>query len=316
MQGKRIVGIDIGKRWLDMARGGAIERHGNTASAIADLVASLDGRRDVVLFERCGGYERALEAALAEAGIGWSLVHPLRLKAFRTAQGVKAKTDALDARLIKAFGEDRLAAGKLRLGRIEDVGFAALMARKRQLLAFLHAERCRKDSAATPEVAASVERLAAHLEAELAAIEATLCAHEHAAPELQAKQKAMCAQTGVAITTARALLSELPELGRLDAKEITALAGLAPRVHKSGRRERRRGLAPGRPAVKTILFNPARSAMRFDPDIKAFSERLRQRGKPGLVILVAVMRKLLVRLNARLRDLLAAQPMPGPAPAQ
>lgn len=91
MHGKRIIGVDVGKRWLDVARGGAVERHGNTAGTIADLLASLDGRRDIVLFERCGGYERALEAALAEAGIGWSLVHPLRLKAFRTAQGIKAK---------------------------------------------------------------------------------------------------------------------------------------------------------------------------------------------------------------------------------
>ena len=162
---------------------------------------------------------------------------------------------------------------------------------------------------------ASIERLAACLETELAAIEAELCAHEHAVPELQAKETELCAQTGIAITTARALLSELPELGRLGAKEITSLAGLAPRVHQSGRCERRRGLAPGRAAVKTILFNPARCAMRFDPDIKAFSERLRQRGKPGLVILVAVMRKLLVRLNARLRDLLTATPMPWPAAA-
>lgn len=309
MDGKRVVGVDIGKRTLDVSREGAsrVEQHANEAAAIAALVRSFDPGRDIVVFERCGGYERALEAELAAAGVPWAVVHSLRVRAFRTAQGIKAKTDALDAGLLRAFGRDRLAAGDLRLGRIEDVTLDALMARRRQLRGALHAENCRRDTAAIGAVRASIERMIAHLAAELAAIEAELAAHEAGEPQLGFKQQVLCAQIGVAQATARSLLAELPELGRLDRKEITALAGLAPRTCRSGITQRRRGLAPGRAAIKVILFNPARTAMRYDKDIAAFCSRLRGRGKPGKVIMVAVMRKLLVRLNASLRDALAGR---------
>jgi transposase len=309
MDGKRVIGVDIGKRQLDVAREGArrVERHSNEAAAIAALVHGLDPARDVVVFERCGGYERGLEAALAEAGVSWAVVHSLRVRAFRTAQGLKAKTDTLDAALLRDFGRARLAAGDLRLGRIEDVTLDALMARRRQLKAALQAEQCRLDTAALASVRASIERTLAHLKAELATIEVELKLHEAEDPRLCFKEQVLCGRIGVAQTTARALLAELPELGRLDRKEITALGGLAPRVHQSGTSQRRRGLAPGRAAVKVILFNPARSAMRHDSEIAAFCDRLRERGKPGKVILVAVMRKLLVRLNAALRDALTDQ---------
>jgi transposase len=307
MDGKRVIGVDIGKRQLDVAREGVrrVERHGNEAAAIAALIGGLDPARDVVVFERCGGYERGLEAALAEAGVPWAVVHSLRVRAFRTAQGLKAKTDTLDAELLRAFGRARLAAGDLRLGRVEDVTLDALMARRRQLNAALQAEQCRLDTAALASVRGSIERMLAHLKAELAAIEIELKAHEASDSQLCFKEQVLCSRIGVAQTTARSLLAELPELGRLDRKEVTALGGLAPRVHESGTSQRRRGLAPGRTAIKVILFNPARSAMRHDPEIAAFGDRLRQRGKPGKVILVAVMRKLLVRLNAALRDALA-----------
>lgn len=306
MDGKRVIGVDVGSGWLDVAREGTarVERHGNDAAGIAKLVSSCDAARDIVVFERCGGYERALEAALAAAGVVWAVVHSQAVKAFRQARGIKAKTDAIDARLLRDFGRDRLHGGRLRLGRAEDVTLNALMARRNQLKATLHAERCRKATAAIAVVGASVDRICAHLEAELAAIEAELAAHEANDPLLCHKQQVLCSCVGVAQQTARALLAALPELGRLDRKEIAALGGLAPRVHQSGNTHRRRGLDPGRAAVKVILFNPARTAMRFDPQIRAFCATLRARGKPGKVIMVAVMRKMLVRLNAILRDAL------------
>jgi transposase len=307
VDGKRMIGVDIGKRWLDVAREGVtqVERRPNDAAGIAALVASFDAARDIVVFERCGGYERALEAALAVADVLWAVVHSQRVQAFRAAQGIKAKTDTIDARLLRAFGRDRLGAGDLRLGRAIDVTLDALMARRRQLKAALHAENCRLDTAAVATVRASIARMIGRIEAELAAIEAELAGHVAHDEVLERKQTVLCGQTGVGEHTAKALLAELPELGGLDRKEITALGGLAPRIHESGTIRKRRGLAPGRASVKVILFNPARTAMRFDPEIKAFCERLRKRGKPGKVIMVAVMRKLLVRLNAILRDAMA-----------
>jgi transposase len=306
MNGKRVIGVDVGKRWLDVAREGVagVERHANEAAAIAALVGSLDAAGDVVVFERTGGYERGLEAALAAAGVAWAVVPSQRVKAFRQVQGIKAKTDRIDARLLCAFGRDRLNAGALRLGRVADVTLDALMTRRRQLQALLHAERCRLETAALTTVTASIERTIRHLEAEAAAIEAELSAHEQSDAEFRAKAAVLCQRIGVAQTTARALIAELPELGRLDRKQIAALGGLAPRVHQSGSSQKRRGLSPGRAAVKTILFNPARAAIRHDPEMAAFCKRLRQRHKPGKVILAAVMRKLLVRLNAMLRDAL------------
>jgi transposase len=300
-----VIGIDVSKHWLDVACEGItkVARVANTQAGLATFVRGL-GACDVVVFERSGGYERGLEAALAEAGIAFSLVHSLRVKSFREARAIKAKTDAIDARLLQAFGRDRLEAGELRLGRLEDVTFATLMTRRSQLAAMLHAERCRLETMEVEAVRASLTRLIDYLADELAAIESALCAQEAADPLLARKQQVLTQTIGVGRQTAHALLAELPELGQLARKEITALGGLAPRVHKSGIACYRRGLAPGRTAIKVILFNPARAAMRHDPEIGAFCARLRQRGKPGKVIMVAVMRKMLVRLNARLRDAL------------
>src|SRR3954466_8393432 len=176
MNDKRVIGIDIGKSWLDVAweQTGRVQRYSNDAAGIAALIEKLDPAQDIVVFERCGGFERNLEQALAERTIGWAIVHPLRVKAFRAAQGIKAKTDRIDARLLRDYGRDRLNEGKLRLGRREDVTLDGLVARQRQLKAMLHAENCRIATAALQAVRASIERMIAHLEEELAAIEAEL----------------------------------------------------------------------------------------------------------------------------------------------
>ena len=171
----------------------------------------------------------------------WAVVHSARVKAFRQVQGIKAKTDPMDARLLRDFGRDRLNASKLRIGRAEDVMLNALMARLRQLKAALHAEQCRRETAAIEPVRASIERMIVQLEAELVAIEAELACHEANDLQLAFKEKVMCERKGVAQATARALLAELPEIGRLDRREIASLGGLASRVDKSGRSDRRRG---------------------------------------------------------------------------
>ena len=283
MDGKRVIGIDIGKQWLDVAREDVaeVERYANTTPMIAALVKTFNPARDIVVFERCGGYERELEAALAAAGVPWAVVHSAWVKAFRQVQGIKAKTDAIDARLLQGFGRDRLNAGRLRLGRTEDVVLDALMARQRQLKAARHAEQCRRETAAIAPARASIERMITQLETELAAIAAELSVHESTDSLLAFKEAVMCKRKGVAVATARArCFAELPEIGRLDRREIASLVGWR-RASTSGRMEIRRGLVRGRAAV---------------------------RGKPGKVILVAVMRKLLVRLNAAVRDALRLRP--------
>lgn len=305
-KGKRVIGVDVGKRFLDVACEGvrAVRRLHNDAVEIARFVGGLEPNKDIVVFERSGGYERALEGALAAAGVEWAVVHSRRVKAFRVAKGIKAKTDAIDCRLLRDFGRDQLDAGQLRFGRVEDLTLGALVARRRQLNGLLHDERCRRETAAIDVVRASLARTIATLESELAAIEAAIEAHIAADPELTLKQDVMCQRIGIAHTTARSLLAVLPQIGRAEGKEIAALGGLAPRVHQSGRLQKRRGLDPGRGAVKVILFYPAQTAMRSDPEIKGFAQRLRKRGKPGKVIMVAVMHKMLLKLNTAVRDAL------------
>src|SRR5215471_5844013 len=102
MKDKRVIGVDIGKRWLDVAYEDTkeIERHANEPATVAALVAGFDATRDLVVFERCGGYERELEAALASTGVPWAVVHSASVKAFRQVEGIKAKTDPIDARLL------------------------------------------------------------------------------------------------------------------------------------------------------------------------------------------------------------------------
>jgi transposase len=309
MNGKSVIGVDVGKFWLDVAREGTeqVKRLANTAQGIDRFVAGLDPAGDVVVFERTGGYERLLQSALAGAGVSWAVVHSRGVRAFGEAKRIKAKTDAIDARLLRSYGRDRLDSGDLRLGQVADGRLSALLARRAQLRAALHAERCRLDVAATDAVRASSERMTAHIEAELDAIEAELSKLEADDQELRRKQALLCEQIGVAQATARTLLAELPELGRLNAKEIACLAGLAPRVRQSGTIRRWRGIVPGRTQVRSALYYPTLTAMRRDPDLAAFAGRLRQRGKPGKVIIVAVMRKLLVRLNARIRDAFAVR---------
>ena len=306
----RVIGVDIGKQFLDVAHEGvrSVRRYSNDAVEIARFVSGLEPEHDIVVFERSGGYERLLESQLAAAGIRWAVVHSRRVKAFREAKGIKAKTDAIDCRLLRDFGRDRLNEGQLRFGRLEDLTLAALVARRRQLNGLLHDERCRRETAAIDLVQESIARTIAILECELATIEAEIDRHVTADPELSLKQETMCRRIGVAQATARSLLAVLPQLGRATGKEITALGGVAPRVHQSGTLKKRRGLDPGREIVKTILFYPAQTAMRYDPEMKAFAQRLRQRGKPGKVIMVAVMHKMLLKLNAAVRDALSGTP--------
>ena len=242
---------------------------------------------------------------MAAAGVPWAVVHSARVKAFRQVQGIKAKTDAIDARLLQCFGRDRLSAGKLRLGRAEDVTLDALMTRRRQLKAALHAEHCRLETAAVE--LGSRPRSSARSPSSSASLARSRPNSPSTKPMTRssASRSKFCARAKASHVPPRDRCSpNCPSWVGSTVRRSVRWAGLAPRVYQSGRTERRRGLAPGRSAIKVILFNPARTAMRFDPEIVAFCARLRARGKPGKVIMVAVMRKLLVRLNAALRDAL------------
>ena len=303
MSDKPIVGIDISKDWLDLCASHVpqIERIANTREAITAWLERVDPA--LIAFEPTGGCERLLIVAARERGIAFVRVHPNDLIAFRKSRGIKAKTDAIDARLILAFIGDRLTRHELRSSLIGDDRLRALAARRRQLVDTLQAESCRLSAAALPAVRASLEAVIAVLRHSLDTLEGELAAA--IAADRQTAELAKLLQTicGIGPVVAMVLIADLPELGLLSAKQIAALVGLAPHTRRSGKTRYRETTGHGRLGVRRALFNAARAALRHPSRFRDFYDRLVSANRrPGKVALTAVMRKILITANAVARD--------------
>lgn len=302
------VGIDVSKHTLDWATGPdeKIQHARNDPRSIAALVrrfVTLDPERIVV--ESTGGYERTLVAKLAEAGLPVVVVNPRRVRSFGEGMGFLAKTDAIDARLLALFAEKAQPPIRPILQGTDRL-LADLVARRRQLIAMIVAEKNRKETATRPlqrtidPVLRTLKKLVADLEKK---IDAAL---------LQDTEKAelfVLLQTvpGVGPGVARTLLIDLPELGHLGRREIASLVGVAPYARDSGTLRSPRRIRGGRASVRTVLYLAAMTAARFNPTLRAVYQRLRLAGKPPKLAFVAVERKLLVILNAIARERTAWQ---------
>lgn len=305
MADKVFIGIDVAQDWLDIAdTAGSARRLDNTPDALTAWIATLDPRRiGLVTFEPTGGLERPLRKALATAHIPFARVHPNEVVAFRASRGVKAKTDAIDARLLADFAAQELSRRGLAPLVEGDDDLRDMLVRRRQLIDTLHAERCRRARADHATVRGSIETLIAVLSEQLDALDRAIAAHIAARPELARAAANLQSFTGCGPVVAATLLGEVPELGRVSGKEIAALIGLAPRTNQTGKMRRRALTGHGRPGVRQGLFNAARCAIRFNPVMRAFFQRLTTtNGCSGKVALTAVMRKILVTLNAIARD--------------
>jgi transposase len=303
---KLFVGVDVSKDFLDVAIAGErrAQRIANTQDDIAAWLEGM-GERSIGLlaFEPTGGYERALRAALIVAGVVFVRVHPNEIVAYRKAKGLKAKTDRIDARLIADFARDELGKRGLAPAVEGDEVLRELVARRRQLVLSLHAERCRQSLAFSPAIKTSLKKLIKALTGALDVIEREIAGHIAASKAMSERAANLRTLKGVGPITAATLLGELPELGRFSGKQIAALVGLAPRTRESGKTSWRSTTGHGRPGVRAVLFNAARCAIRHNPHLKAFYQRLvTNNGRPGKVALTAVMRKLLVTLNAIARQ--------------
>lgn len=296
-------GIDVGRDHLDfaVAPSGAVRRVRNEGRGIAALIAQL--RRDAVVrvvLEAIGPYAARLVRALAEAGFEVGVVDPRRIRAFRTAEGRRAKTDRLDAQLIARFALAMpdvvrpVPAPRARQLR-------ALSARRRQLVELIAMEKTRLKQAPDEDVAHSHRLLIGALGAERARIEAAI---ETALHENGATERLMLLQSapGVGMAVAITLLADLPELGRLDRRAIASLAGLAPHIAQSGLDRGQAAIAGGRPCVRAALYLAALSACRLERGYRRDYQAMRQAGKPAKVALIAIARKLLVALNGMMRD--------------
>ena len=289
---KLFIGIDVSKAWIDVATHGttATRRLDNTSEAIDAWIASL--QRDqvrLIAFEPTGGHERVLRRCLVLAKLPFSRVHPNEVVAFRKLRGGKAKTDSLDAVLLAAFAALELdRRGLAPLVEANDA-LREMVARRRQISGFLQAERCRASLAEAEIVRQTLAHVVAALVAAIETIDAAIAAQIAADAPLAASAGLMRTLKGIGPVTVHTMLGELPELGRLSGKQISALVGLAPINRESGKRTQRASTGHGRPGVRRVLFNAARSAIQWNPVMRAFHERLTKvNGRPGKVALTAV----------------------------
>lgn len=293
-------GIDVGRDWLDvaLAPAGRSFRVPNAPRGVAVLVERLRraGAARVVL-ESIGGYGMALVRALAQAGFEVGVVDPRRIKALRMAEGGRAKTDRLDARLIARFALIMTDAARP-VPSAEAYEIRALSTRRRQLVELAAMEKTRLKQALDPEIADSCRAMIAQLSDERSRIEAGLQARLDQTPDAPDKARLLRTIPGVGSAVAMTLLADLPELGSLDRRAIASLAGLAPHPDQSGTRNGAARISGGRPCVRAALYMAALSAARSDKGFKAEYQALRNSGKPAKVALIAIARKLIVAANS------------------
>ena len=255
----------------------------------------------LVVMEATGGLERPAARLLGAAGIAVAVVNPRHTRQFAKGLGWLAKTDRLDALMLARYGTLARPIARAPLD-VAQARLQALVLRRRQLAQEINAEGNRLRRATEPVIRDSLSAHLAWLKAELAALDAHIAAALAARPEDVERAAILASVPGVGPVATSALLALLPELGRRDGKAIAALAGLAPIAQDSGKRRGQRGIEGGRAVVRCVLYMATLVASRHNPAIRAFYQRLVAAGKAKKLALVAAMRKLLVILNAMLRD--------------
>ena len=299
-------GIDVSKDWLDVAWTDRSERFANDAAGMESLTVLLRQQEvDLIVLEASGGYEKAAAAALQAAGLAVAVVNPRQARDFAKAMGVLAKTDKVDAKVLRSFA-DVLARHEKRsqfLHQVPDekrAELAALVTRRRQLMemrtmevqrmAMTHAKRARK----------SLNNVILFLDQQLAEIDREL--DQFTKDHFQDLRKLLSSAKGVGPVTTSTILAALPEIGHLDRRAIGCLVGVVPLARDSGKKHGKRSCWGGRSQVRHVLYMATISAITHNPVIRTFHQRLLTKGKPPKVALVACLRKLLTILNAMVRD--------------
>ncbi len=296
------VGIDVSKASLDVSvhPSGEAWSSPNSHKGIALLKGRLRQLKPkLVVLEASGGYERAAVVTMSAAGLPVVVVNPRQVRDFARATGTLAKTDRIDARVLSRFASS-IRPELRRMSDASEQELSALQARRRQLVEMLTAEKNRLRTA-SPRVAKEIRKHIGWLQRRLEVMEKELGDQVRCNPVWRAKEDILRSVPGVGPTVAGTLLSDLPELGTLNRRQIAALVGVAPLNWDSGSFRGRRSIWGGRAHVRAVLFMSALVAARCNPLIKAFYERLRAAGKPKKVALIACMRKLLTVLNSMLR---------------
>lgn len=295
------VGIDVAQQYVDVVVSGnrnamRVAADGGALEMLGQQLMELEPK--LILMEASGGFERLPLTVLQTAGLPVAVVNPRQVRDFARSLGYLAKTDAIDARVLAQFAEV-LNPQPARLSDEAEEQLRALELRRRQLIQMIVAERNRLRTA--PRTAGRIEEHLRWLEDEVKAIAQELQGLVESDPEMQARAVILRSVPGIGPILSFILLSGLPELGRLNRKQIAALVGVAPFNWDSGKLRGKRAIWGGRAHIRSALYMAALVASRRNPVIRALYERLCAAGKPKKVALVAAMRKLLITLNSMLR---------------
>jgi transposase len=301
---RNCIGIDVAKQYFDLhcLKTGQDHRMENSTNGIRQCIALCDKiHPELIVMEATGGYELTLASTLQSEGFAVAVVNPRRIRDFARAAGQIAKTDTLDARIIARF------AATLQPMPTEQITentqkLKAMLARRNQLVGLHTAESNRLEHANTRNIQRSIAAVLKVIQAQLENIDRQIEEHIRNTPQLQRQAETIDSVPGIGLTTAHLLVTELPELGRLNRRQIAALVGIAPIARDSGTFRGKRMTGGGRKNIRCRLFMPTLVAVRHNPVLKAYYTRLVSQGKCKMVALVAAMRKLICILNAMLKN--------------
>lgn len=308
-----ICGVDVGSERLaaQIGRAGAVGTFANTSEGIAALAAFCAAHAvSLVAMEATGGYERRALGELWAAGLPVALANPRSVRRFAEGMGVIEKTDAIDRGMIAWYAEVKqlkpTPPASATLRRLQ-----AMVTRLRQLTETRVAQLNQRRLVVEAEVSEGFEALIAVITGQMRGLETKIAETIAEDPLWKALDQSFRTIKGVADRTVARLMAEMPEIGTLSNKAVAKIAGLAPIANDSGKRHGRRPIRGGREGVRSILFVVAEIVRRHDPDFKAFHQKLCDAGKPRKVVRVAIARKLLVRLNAKAREIRCPKQSPA-----
>lgn len=299
-----VAGIDVGKHFLDLGFFPAAKpvRQDNTETGIAKLISTLKQRGiHTVALEAIGPYAYPLIAALRKAKLDVALADPRQVKAFRSAEGLIAKTDRLDAGLIARFAQ-RMSEHLRPAPTPDQITLKALSTRRRQLTEMIAMEKTRLAQALDPAIADSHRSVIKALTTACTEVEEALDARVVAEPALARKRTILTSIPGIGARIASVVITDMPELGTLDRKAAASLAGMAPHPTQSGAHPGRHAIAGGRPCLRTAFYMAGMVAARSCPAFRGPYRAMRAAGKPAKVAIVASGRRLVVLANALVRD--------------
>jgi transposase len=300
----RFVGIDVAKAKLDLARSDSPEllTFDNDDHGIAQMVRCLQKvGPTLIVIEATGGYEQPALTAMLDADLPVALAHPGQVRHFAKGLGILAKTDAIDARVLVAFAQH--AAPRLAQKRSKNrIELEALVTCRRQLIMVRTEQRNRLGVTRAASAISAINAVLITIDEQIKSLDQQIAALIQTDQDLSGWNTLLRSVPGVGPVASATLLAELIELGAVGRTQISALVGVAPFNRDSGRSKGKRAIGGGRPSVRSVLYMATLTAIRTNPVIQRFAKRLKAAGKQTKVVIVAAMRKLLVLLNAMLRD--------------